>query len=713
MSDTVQPMLKAPSPRREPFRIEQLGRVRTDDYHWMKDDNWQALLRDPSAVRPDIKEALNEENAYTRAVLSGTEALQEELFHEMKARIREDDASTPSPDGPWEYYSRFETGGQHPIRARRPRSAAFPAPMPPVEDTRAVEEILLDEDARAKAHDFYETSGASHSRDHRLYAWAEDTQGSEYFTLYVKDLTTGEMLGEPVEECDGGFLFTPDSKWLFWVWRDENSRPSKVFRRPARGGEDVLVYEEADGGYFLSIGLTSSDAFVEIALGNHETSEAWLIPTSDATAAPVCVEPRREGVRYTLDHWDDRFIIVTNADDAVDFKIVESFAAKPSRDTWQDLVPHRPGIYVSGASLTKRHMVRVERENANTRIVIRGKASGQEHQISVPEEAYALGAASGFEYDTDLLRYTYTSPTTPAQTFDYDMTTRQQVLRKTQVIPSGHDPKDYVAKRLYATSHDGVEVPITVLMKAGTKLDGSAPLLLYGYGSYGMPMDPGFSIRSLSLVNRGWVYAIAHVRGGSEKGYGWFLDGRKEKKPNSFRDFIACAEHLIEQGYGAKGRIVAYGGSAGGMLMGAVANMRPDLWAGIVGAVPFVDVLNTMSDVTLPLTPPEWPEWGNPLEDATAYDTIAAYSPYDNIKPQPYPPVLATGGLSDTRVTYWEPMKWVAKLRATSTSAAPMLLKINMEAGHGGASGRFEFLREIAMDYAFAIWAINRTGADA
>ena len=703
----------APAPRKDPFRIEQLGRVRVDDYHWMKDDNWQALLRDPAAVKADVKTALVEENAYTQAILAPTEALQDMLFQEMKGRIKEDDASTPSPDGAWEYYSRFNIGGQHPIWARRPRTTAFPAALPSIGDTRAQEEILLDEDARAKAHDFYHTGDVGHSNDHSLYAWSEDTQGSEYFTLYVKDLATGEMLGEPIEACDGGFLFSPDNQWLFWVWRDENSRPSKVFRRPARGGEDVLVYEEKDSGYFLNIGMMNSDAFIEITLGNHETSEAWLIPASDPTAAPVCVEPRNEGVQYSIDHWDDRFVIVTNADDAVDFKIMSSTAEIPARVTWQELVAHRPGVYISGAGTYKRHMVRVERENANTRIVITekgelGKVGGEEHSISVPEEAYALGMASGLEYDTDILRYTYTSPTTPSQTFDYHMTTRQQVLRKTQIIPSGHNPADYIARRLYAKSWDGAEVPVTVLMKAGTPLDGSAPLLLYGYGSYGMPMDPAFSIRSLSLVNRGWVYAIAHVRGGAEKGYGWFLDGRKDKKTNTFKDFIACAEHLITEGYGRAGRIVAYGGSAGGMLMGAIANMRPDLWAGIIGAVPFVDVLNTMSDTSLPLTPPEWPEWGNPLEDAEAYDTIAAYSPYDNITRQAYPPVLATGGLSDTRVTYWEPMKWIAKLRDASTSDAPMLLKINMDAGHGGASGRFDFLKEIAMDYAFAIWAQDR-----
>jgi len=704
MSDTPPP----PVQPKKPQRIEQLGRVRTDDYAWMKDDNWQAVLRDPSLLRADVRAALEAENAYTDAVLADTRTLQETIFAEMKGRIKEDDTSVPSPDGPWEYYSRFETGGQHPIHARRPRSMAFPAPLPAIADTLGAEQILLNEDERAKPHDFYETSDAQHSPDHRLFAWGEDTQGSEYYTVHVRDLDTGEILPDPITSCDGGFTFSPCSQYLFWTWRDENSRPAKVFRRPARGGPDVLVYDEPDDGFFLHVGTLSSDEYIAIGGGNHETNETWLIPAATPEAEPFCVAERQDGVQYDVDHWGDRFIIRTNQDGAIDFKLMVSTAERPTPDTWTDLVPHRPGIYITHAEVLKRHMVRMERENANTRVVIMRKADMAEHAIEVAEEAYSLGAATGYEYDTDVIRYAYTSPTTPAQTFDYDMETREKVLRKVQVIPSGHNPAGYVARRLYATAPDGVSVPVTVLMKAGTKLDGSAPLLLYAYGSYGIPTDPNFSIRSLSLVDRGWVYAIVHVRGGSEKGYGWFLDGRKEKKTNTFTDFIACAEALCEAGYGSRGRIVAYGGSAGGMLMGAIANMRPDLWAGIIGAVPFVDVLNTMSDTTLPLTPPEWPEWGNPLEDEAAYDTIAAYSPYDNITPQPYPPVLATGGLSDTRVTYWEPMKWIAKLRDLSTSGAPMLLKINMDAGHGGASGRFEFLKEIAFDYAFAIWAIER-----
>jgi oligopeptidase B len=424
------------------------------------------------------------------------------------------------------------------------------------------------------------------------------------------------------------------------------------------------------------------------------------------------VEPRTPGLRYDVEHWDGRFLIHTNADGAVDFKVMAAPLADPSRRAWTDWAPHRPGRYVVGIDAYKDWFVQLVRENANNSILLTQRATGAEHAIAFDEDAYALSLAGGYEFDAPTLRFVYESPTTPRRWFDYDMASRTRVLRKTQEIPSGHDPAAYVTRRLYAKAADGAEVPITVVMRADTPVDGSAPILLYGYGAYGIPMEPHFSIRNLSLVDRGWIWATAHVRGGSEKGWGWFLDGRGAKKTNTFTDFIACAEHLVAGGYGQAGRIVAYGGSAGGMLMGAIANMRPDLWAGIIGAVPFVDVLNTMSDITLPLTPPEWPEWGNPLEDEAAYQAIAAYSPYDNIAAKPYPAVLATGGLSDPRVTYWEPAKWVAKLREYSTGEAPILLKINMEAGHGGASGRFEFLKEIALDYAFAVWALDKGWRD-
>ncbi|QUD87704.1 S9 family peptidase [Phenylobacterium montanum] len=688
----------APVARKDPKRIEQLGRIRVDDYAWLKDDNWQQVLRDPSVVRADVREHLEAENAYCKAMLAQTEPLQAQMFAEMKGRIKEDDSSVPTPDGPWDYYARFELGAQHPIHARRPRGA------------ETGEVILLDEDAEAKGKAYFQVGGAQHSPDHRLYAYAVDEQGSEVFRILIKDLETGETLPEPVESATGGFTFSPCSNWLFWIWRDDHGRPAKVYRRPARGGtkDDVLVFDEPDEGFFLSVGTTSSDGFIVIGSGDHETSEVRLIPANDPTAEPKVVEPRARGVRYDLEHWDGRFLIHTNADGAVDFKVMQAPLGDPSRKAWTEWSPHQPGRYVVAIGAVKDWFVRLVRENANNKILLTARETGEEHEIAFAEEAYALSLAGGYEFDTTTLRFVYESPTTPRQWFDYDLKTRGRTLRKTQEIPSGHDPSAYVTRRLYARAADRAEVPITVLMRAGTPLDGSAPMLLYGYGAYGIPMEPHFSIRNLSLVDRGWIWATAHVRGGAEKGWGWFLDGRGEKKTNTFTDFIACAEHLTAEGYGRKGRIVAYGGSAGGMLMGAIANMRPDLWAGIIGAVPFIDVLNTMSDITLPLTPPEWPEWGNPLDDPEAYDRIAGYSPYDNIGAKPYPAVLATGGLSDPRVTYWEPAKWIAKLRQFTTGEAPMLLKINMEAGHGGASGRFDFLKEIALDYAFAIWAVER-----
>ncbi|HYE42205.1 MAG TPA: S9 family peptidase [Caulobacteraceae bacterium] len=684
---------------RIPKVIEQLGRTRTDDYAWMKDENWQAVMRDPSLLRADIRAHLEAENAYMKAMLAETEGLQARIFDEMKGRIKEDDSSVPSPDGGWEYFSRFETGAQHPVFARRPRGEGGP------------EQVLIDVDAMARGKAYFQVSAVGHSPDHALWAWAEDDQGSEYYAVKVKDLASGETLAACVTSSTGDFTFSACSRFLFWIWRDENGRPAKVFRRPARGGEDVLVYEEPDAGMFLSVGRTGSDAFIVIGSGDHETSESLLIPSTDPEAAPRVAQPRETGVRYDLEHWGDRWIVRTNADDAIDFKLMVVAGDDLSKANWKPWLDHRPGVFVTGVHAFRDWLVRTERQDALDRIVITGRAAGEEHAVAFDEEAFALTLDPGYEYATDQVRFVYTSPTTPRQWFDYDMRTRERTLRKTQEIPSGHDPERYVAKRLYATAPDGEQVPITVLMRADTPLDGSAPLMLYGYGSYGMAMEPVFSIRHLSLVDRGWIWATAHVRGGSEKGFGWFLDGRKEKKPNTFTDFVASAEALIDGGYGRAGNIAIYGGSAGGLLVGAAANLRPDLWGAVIAAVPFVDVLNTMSDASLPLTPPEWPEWGNPLEDAAAYDLIESYSPYDQVRPKPYPAVLATGGLSDPRVTYWEPAKWAAKLRANTTSGEPVLLKINMEAGHGGASGRFDFLKEIALDYAFAVWALERKRA--
>ncbi len=683
-----------PVAKKIPVIIEQLGRTRTDDYQWMKDDNWQAVLRDPTLIKADVREHLEAENAYREAMLASTLPLQAQMFEEMKGRIKQDDSSVPSPDGPWEYYTRYDTGDQHPRFCRRPRGGG-------------AETLLLDANALAEGKAYSEVSAAEHSPDHSLFAYAEDAQGSEVHQIYVRDLETGEVLADPIQSANGNFTFSPDSAWIFWTNQSANGRPDKIFRRPARGGESTLVYEEEDEGMFIGVGRSSDDAFILITIQNQETSEARLIPASDPTATPAILAAREVAVRYDADHWADRWIIRTNADEAIDFKIVSAPTASPARSEWRDLVAHTPGRFIEGVALVKDYLARQERADANTKIVIRDRA-GAEHEIAVDEPAYALNLGGASEFDTTTMRYGYNSPSTPTSTYDYDLATRTRTLRKVQEVPSGHDPADYVVERLNAPAADGQLVPVTVLRRKTTPVDGTAPLLLYGYGSYGIPMAASFSTGRLSLVDRGWIYAIAHIRGGSDKGWGWFLDGRKFSKKNTFTDFTAAADHLIARNFTRSGQIVAQGGSAGGLLMGAVANMRPELWAGIIGQVPFVDVINTMSDTSLPLTPPEWPEWGNPIEDPEAYDYMMSYSPYDQVAPRAYPAILATGGLSDPRVTYWEPQKWVAKLRPATTSGKPVLLKINMEAGHGGASGRFDYLKEVAHDYAFAIWAVER-----
>ena len=694
--DAKVPPPSPPVAERRPKRILQLGRERVDNYAWLKDENWRQVLQDPSALRADIRAHLEAENAYVQAVLANTEALQAQLFDEMKGRIKPDDASVPEPHGPYEYFVRYAPEGQHPLYARRPLGSE-------------AEEVLLDADALSKGKAFFRIAHTEHSPDHALFAYAVDEQGSEVHRVYVKDVATGQSLPNPVKDCTGDFVWSPDSGWLFWVWRDAEGRPAKLFRRRVRdaAAEDVLVYAEPDEGFFLHVRRTLSGAWIIISTGDHETNESWLIPASDPTATPRLIEPRNRGVLYDLEHWGDRFVVRTNAHGATDFKLMLADGVDPYQYSWRELVAHQPGRLIDQVVAFKDHLVRLERAEAQDRIVVLEREGLAEHVIAFDEEAFALSIEPGLQFGTQRLRFVYQSPTTPKQWFDYDMVSRTRTLLKAQEIPSGHDPADYLTRRLFATAPDGAEVPITVLMRRGTPLDGSAPLLLYGYGSYGIAMEPSFSIRCLPLVDRGWIWAIAHVRGGSEKGRGWYLDGRGGKKANTFTDFVACAERLAALGYGSKGRIVAQGGSAGGMLMGAIANLRPDLWAGLIAQVPFVDVLNTMSDEDLPLTPPEWPEWGNPLTDAEAYDCILDYSPYDNVQARPYPAILATCGLSDPRVTYWEPAKWVARLRPATTSGRPVLLKTNMQAGHGGSSGRFEHLKEPALAYAFAIWALQ------
>lgn len=705
------PLPAAPIAPRNSVIIEQLGRTRTDAYSWMKDENWQHVLRDPSILRADIRAWLEKENAYAKAVLQETEELQKTLFDEMVGRIPPAEHSVPVPDGPWLYGLRYEKDAQYPLHIRLPRKDDTNSEAP---DSQEGEEILLDVPALAKEHQFYNLAGAAHSDDHRLYVYAEDVQGSEVFRIQVKDLETGRLYAPAVESSTGSFTLSPDSQFLFWIYRDDNGRPAKIYRRPLRGGTDVLVHDEQDSGFFLNIGVSSSRKWIVIERGDHDTNETLLIPADNPTALPKIAAPLVRGERYSMIHWNDRFIILTNADHAVDFKLMQTPDTATGRENWKPFLPHQQGHYLLHVSAGSQALVWSERHNGNEQIFIlpgnqanAGDLRQKAHRIAMDEPAYDLGLLGILEYHQPILRYIYQSPTMPAHWYDYNILTNKRILRKIREVPSGHNPQNYEARRLFAKASDGAEIPVTVLMRKGTILDGTAPMLLYGYGSYGISMEAAFSTTALSLVDRGWVYAIAHIRGGSEKGWTWFLDGRGKKKTNSFTDFIACAEHLVQENYTAPKRIVAHGGSAGGLLMGAIANMAPDLFAGIAAQVPFVDMLNTMSDTSLPLTPPEWPEWGNPLTDPKAYDLIASYSPYDNIRAVSYPAILAMGGLSDPRVTYWEPAKWIARLRELA-KGGPFLCRINMEAGHGGSSGRFARLKEVALVQAFALWSVAR-----
>ncbi len=683
---------KPPRARKKPATSTIHGVELSDDYAWLRAENWQQVMRDPSKLDKGIRAYLEAENAYTAEQLADTKSLQTRLFKEMKGRMKQDDSTVPSPDGPFEYFTRYVTGGQYPELCRKKRGGRK-------------EEVLLDGNAEAKGKAYWDIGCGEHSPDHALLAYSADETGSETYTMHFRDLATGKDLPDVITGTQGDAVWANDSKTVFYVRLDDNHRPRHVYRHtlgtPAE--DDVLVYEEKSTGYYVSVEITQSQRYILINSHDHQSSEIYFVDAAAPATKPRRVAKRRKGHQYSVEHRKDRLIITTNSDKAVDFRICEAPVEDPDMANWREIVPHVPGRLIIDTVVLKNHMIRLERENGLPRFVVRRFKDRKEYSVAFEEEAYALGMSAGLEFDTTTFRFTYSSMTTPSQTFDYDLETQARKLRKRQEVPSGHDPRKYLTRRLYATAPDGEQVPISLLYRKDTPLDGSAPVLLYGYGAYGISMPASFATTRLSLVDRGFIYAIAHIRGGKDKGYAWYTDGKLKKKTNTFTDFIAAGEHLVANGFTSRGHIVAQGGSAGGMLMGAVANMAPDLFLGIIAGVPFVDVLNTMLDDTLPLTPPEWPEWGNPITSKTDFERIRAYSPYDNVSAQDYPHILAEGGLSDPRVTYWEPAKWVAKLRTLNTSDKLLLLRTNMEAGHGGASGRFEHLKEIALDYAFAI----------
>jgi oligopeptidase B len=691
-----------PAPRADQRPVTAIwhGETVTDEFAWLRAPNWQEVMREPNLLDPAIRAYLDAENDYASAALAGSAKLQDTLFAEMKGRIKEDDSGVPAPDGPYAYFARYREGGQHAVICRMPRDGGE------VED-------LLDGDALAAGLGYFQFAGTDHSPDHKLLAWLADDSGSEFFTAHVRDLTAKRDTDDVVTETSGGVAWSEDSRGFYYVKLDEQHRPYQVMyhRLGDQAAADAIVLKSDDPSQFIALSTTQSRRYAEVMLHDHESSESFLIDLAlPAPAEATLITPREPEMRYSVEHHPDfqgvsALIISTNADDAEDFKICWTPTATPGRAHWKELIPHRPGIYILSYAVLADWLIRLEREDGLPRIVARRISTGEEHAVSFDEEAYSLNMDPGYEFATDALRFTYSSMTTPSEVWDYDLATRKRTLRKRQDIPSGHDPARYVTRRVMATATDGETIPISLLYRKDLKLDGSAPALLYGYGAYGISIPAAFSANRLSLVDRGMVFAIAHIRGGTEKGWRWYREGKLTKKPNTFGDFIVAAEYLVTQRIAARERIVAQGGSAGGMLIGTVANLRPELFAGLIAEVPFVDVLNTMLDGTLPLTPPEWNEWGNPIIDVDAFKAIRSYSPYDNVESKSYPPMLVLAGLTDPRVTYWEPAKWVARLRQRKTDDNLLMLRTNMEAGHGGAAGRFGRLREIALSYSFALAA--------
>ena len=680
-----------------PKTFEEHGIQRTDNYAWLRSEKWQEVMQDPQLLEADIRTYLEAENAYQETVMCPTKELQKRLYSEMRGRIKEDDNSVPMPDGPYLYNKKFVTGGQYPHFTRCARSG---------ED----EITILDGDQEAKGKLYFSIGNAKHSPHHSLFYWSSDDIGSEYYSIAIRDTETLQDQNYRIESASGDFIFSADERYGFYVRLDKSHRPSKVFRHEigTDPANDVLVFEEDDPGFFVGIDKTLPGTTILIESASHQCSEVWTIAAHAPLTEPALIAAREDEVKYSISERHDTFYILTNNNNAEDFSIVMAPKKAPNKNNWTVLVPHKPGCLIQSSYVLKNHMLRTEREDGLSRIIIRDLKKNLEQIIKFDENVYSIGTSEGFEFDTTVIRFSYSSMTTPRQVYDYKIETGERLLKKEQQIPSGHNAANYITRRTFATAPDGKTIPVSLLHSKDIILDGTAPCLLYGYGSYGISMPSGFNSNTLSLVDRGFVYAIAHVRGGKEKGYRWYKEGRREHKPNTFTDFIAVADHLVAQSYTSYSNLIAQGGSAGGMLMGAIANMAPEKFSGIIAQVPFVDVLNTILDETLPLTPPEWPEWGNPIKDKNAYDLIAGYSPYENVKPIKYPAIFALGGLTDPRVTYWEPAKWVAKLREIKKDNSMLILKINMESGHSGASGRFDYLKEVALIQAFALMTVGR-----
>ncbi len=683
-----------PEAAKEPQSTKIHGVTLSDPYNWLRDPGY------PEVSDKRVLNHLTAENAYFEAVMAPHKAFTEELFEELKARIKEDDSSVPVKDGDFLYQWRFDKGAQYRKWFRwRDGTAA---------NGQGPETLLIDEPDLAEGKGYFQLRDLEVSPDETLVAYTTDTDGSERFTIRIKEAETGKVLDDTIGNTNGVVAWAADSRTLLYVELNENLRPFRV-RAHALGGDpakDPVIYEESDSSFFVGIDRTQSRRFLVIASGDHVTSELRVLEARTPLEPPRLIAEREREHEYDLEHAGDRFFIRTN-DKHKNFRVVVAPLDAPGRENWQELIAPDDRHYLQDLTCFGGFMVIEERVDGLDQVRIRAY-TGEEHSVQFPEAAYAAGLGNNPEFDSPKLRIGYTSMVTPATVYDYDPETRELITLKVQEIPSGYDKARYRTERLMAPAPDGTLIPVSIVYREDFAKDGEGRLHLYGYGAYGLGMSPAFSTSRLSLLDRGFAYAIAHIRGGDELGYHWYEAGKLMNRRNTFGDFIACAEFLIAEGYSAKGRISISGGSAGGSLMGVVANERPDLWGAVVADVPFVDVLNTMLDDSLPLTPIEWPEWGNPKTDKAAFDYILGYSPYENVAAQAYPPILITAGLSDPRVTYWEPAKWAARLRATKTDDNLLLLKTNMGAGHGGKSGRFESLYEVAEAYTFILKAFGR-----
>jgi len=691
----------APMAKKIPHEITEHGDTRIDNYYWMRLSDEQKNAPDSARDQQtkDVLDYLNAENDYTKKVMAHTDDFQKKLFEEMKGRIKETDQSVPYKHNGYWYYTRFEAGKDYAFNCRKKDSMET-----------GKEEILIDGPAMAEGKDYWALGGISISENNKLMAYSEDVVSRRIYTVRFRNLETGELLSDKLENVSGNATWANDDKTVFYIVKDPVTlREFQIWRHTLGTPQsaDKMVFQESDEQFTCFVYKTKSRKFMVIGSNQTQSSEYRVLDASTPTGEFRIIQPRERDHEYGIDHYGDKFYITTNWE-AKNFRLMECPLDKTTKENWKEVIPHRNDVLFEGIEIFKDFYVASERQNGLNQLKVVKWADKSEYMIPFQDPAYAAGVSVNPEFDTDIVRYSYSSLTTPASTYDYNMATKDRKLMKQQEVVGGHNPENYTSERLFATAKDGTKVPISLVYKKGTKLDGSAPLLLYAYGSYGYSMDAGFSSTRLTLLDRGCVYAIAHIRGGQEMGRYWYEDGKLLKKKNTFTDFIECAEFLLEKKYTSKEKLFAMGGSAGGLLMGAITNMRPDLWQGIISAVPFVDVVTTMLDETIPLTTGEFDEWGNP-KNKEYYDYIKSYSPIDNIEKKAYPNILITTGYWDSQVQYWEPAKYVAKLRDMKTDNNILLMHINMEAGHGGKSGRFEALKEVALEYAFMLDLVGIT----